>query len=201
MLILAAHPLETDLRSRGIMTSATPRQSRRRFLRQTTFGLLALWGGGLHTFVRMRQQPHSMIPSGLVFFSDQEYAIVQAVARRLIGSDSRIGSEPGQSDVALRADRFLAEAELDVQEQFHQLLVVFNAPVFTFLFDFRLSSFLAMQPDQQDTYLQDWMTSTLAFRRTAFQALKRLCASMYYTDSVTWKDIEYTGLFLPGERP
>lgn len=135
-----------------------------------------------------------------MFFSEQEYAIVQAVARRLIGSDARIGPEPDQTDVALRADGFLANAEADVQEQFHELLVVFNAPLFTFLFDFRLSSFLAMPPDQQDSYLHDWMTSTLAFRRTAFQALKRLCASMYYTDSATWKDIDYTGMFLPGEQ-
>lgn len=183
------------------MTSSSARTNRRRFLKQTTFGLLALWGGGLSTLVRMRQQPNSTILSQLLFFSDQEYAIVQVLARRLIGPDARIGSEAGQTDVALRADRFLAEAELDVQEQFHQLLVVFNAPLFTFLFDFRLSSFLAMQPDQQDTYLHDWMTSTLAFRRTAFQALKRLCASMYYSHSVTWKDIDYTGMFLPGERP
>ena len=181
------------------MTSATGHASRRRFLRQTAVGLLVLWGGGVHAFVRARK--HSIIPTDLVFFSEQEYTIVQSVARRLIGPDARIGPEPGQTDVALRADRFLAGAEVDVQEQFHQLLVVFNAPLFTFLFDFRLSSFLAMQPDQQDTYLQDWMTSTLAFRRTAFQALKRLCASMYYTHSVTWEDIEYTGMFLPGERP
>ena len=181
------------------MIRATVSTTRRRFLKQTTVGILALWGGGALTVLRARQQPPLAIPSGLTFFSGQEYAIVQSVARRLIGPDSRIGPEPGQADVALRADRFLSEADADVQEQFHQLLVVFNAPLFTFLFDFRLSSFLAMPPDQQDSYLHDWMTSTFSFRRTAFQALKRLCASMYYTDSVTWEDIEYTGMFLPGE--
>lgn len=183
------------------MASTSGPTSRRRFLKQTTFGLLALGGGGVHALLRARQHLRPGIPSELLFFSAEEYAIVQALGRRLIGPDAQIGPAPGQTDVALRADRFLAEAEPDVQEQFHQLLVVFNAPLFTFLFDFRLSSFLAMPPDGQDTYLRDWMTSTLSFRRTAFQALKHLCASMYYTDTVTWKEIGYTGMFLPGERP
>ena len=149
-------------------------------------------------FLRQPSSPH---PAGLVFFSGEEYQIVQAIARRIIGPDSSIGDGPDHTDVAHRADRFLAGADPEVQEQFHQLLIVFNSPPFPFLFDFRLSSFLVMSPEDQNAYLEDWMTSTLGFRRTAFQALKRLCASMYYTDARTWGEIEYEGMFLPGERP
>ncbi len=178
-----------------------PPSSRRRFLKQTTFGLLLLTAGRIHLVLLSGKEKRDDLPDGLLLFSEDEYAILQAIARRMLGSGCPVGPGPEEIDVALRADRFLAGAEAEIQEQFHQLLFVFNAPVFTFLFDFRFSSFLHMEPEAQDAYLEDWMTSPLAFRRTAFQALKRLCASMYYTDAKSWPAIGYTGMFLPGEQP
>jgi len=157
--------------------------------------------GGVHGLAAFLRVSRAHRPVDLVFFSDQEYQIVQAIARRVIGTESTTDPGPANVDVALRADRFLAGADPEIQEQFHQLLVVFNGPLFTFLFDFRFSSFLEMSPEHQDTYLEDWMTSSLAFRRTAFQALKRLCASMHYTDPRSWDEIAYTGMFLPQDRP
>lgn len=179
---------------------AGPVASRRRFLKETTLGIILLSAGGIHLSMCGTHERSSSRDEGFLFFSEQEYAILQAVARRIIGCECPIGEGPQEIDVALRADRFLAGADLEVQEQFHQLLVVFNAPLFAFLFDFRLSSFVSMSPETQDAYLHDWMTSPIAFRRTAFQALKRLCASMYYTDTRSWEGIEYTGMFLPKER-
>jgi hypothetical protein len=170
-------------------------------LKQTAMGALLLSAGGIGAM-----RPGSRISRkggehDLDYFSPHEYDILQAAALRLIGPDAGIGSKSRQTDVALRADRFLAMAEPEVQEQFHQLLVVFNAPIFAFLFDLRLSSFLEMTDEDKDLYVRDWMTSSLAFRRTAFQALKRLCMSMYYTDEQAWAAIGYDGLFLPGDRP
>ena len=69
---------------------------------------------------------------------------------------------------------------------------------FAFLFDFRFSSFLDMNAADQDSYLEDWMTSSLEFRRTGYQALKRTCLSMFYTDTRSFADIGYHGMFLPG---
>lgn len=189
-------------RSRSLlMTTATERSDRRKFLKQTTMGFLFLSAGGARGLaIASQHRPSPELPT-LVFFSDQEYQIVQAIAQRIIGPHSQVGLGKDKTDVAFRADRYLAGADIEIQEQFHQLLVVFNAPVFTFLFDFRFSSFLDMSAQAQDTYLLDWMTSMLAFRRTAFQALKRLCTSMYYTDGRSWAEIEYGGMFLPEERP
>lgn len=180
--------------------TAGPVSSRRRFLKETTLGILLLSAGGVRAAARGTVLGSRIRGEELFFFSEEEFSILQAVARRLIGPECPIGEGPQEINVALRADRFLAGADPEVQEQFHQLLVVFNAPLFTFLFDFRLSSFLSMSPQTQDAYLHDWMTSPLAFRRTAFQALKRLCASMYYTDARSWEAIEYSGMFLPQER-
>ena len=175
--------------------------SRRRFLKQSIAGFFLLSIGGVHALAQQRVTSAPFSPADLVFFTVHEYQIVQAVARRIIGPSCPIGNGSGEIDVALRADRFLSLADPEVQEQIHQLLVVFNSVFFTFLFDLRLSSSLGMSGKDQDTYLQDWMTSPLAFRRTAFQALKRLCASMYYTDHHSWQEIEYVGMFLPEDRP
>jgi hypothetical protein len=87
-----------------------------------------------------------------------------------------------------------------VQDQLHQLFTVFNAPFFTFLFDFRFCSFLNMSALDKDSYVLDWMTSKFGFRRTGFQALKRVSLSMFYTDSRSWKEIGYEGMFMPEDR-
>lgn len=140
-------------------------------------------------------------PETLRYFSQHERLLVRAIADRIVGErgSSREAGDP--IDVAGRADRFLATADPEVQEQIHLLLMIFNSPLVTFLFDLRFSSFLAMTAEDQDSYLQSWMTSRIAFRRTGFQALKRLCMSMYYTDESSWAEIGYSGMFLPEDRP
>ena len=174
--------------------------SRRTFLRETLTGAALLSAAKLLPFESLLAGEYQGVPNGLLFFSPKEYQIFEAVTDRLIGSPGT--GNPGSRDVgvAVRADKFLAGANPEVGEQFHQLLSVFNAPLFTFLFDFRTSSFLNMAPKDQDSYLEDWMTSVLGFRRTGFQALKRVSMSMFYTDKASWQAIGYDGMFMPGDR-
>jgi hypothetical protein len=174
--------------------------SRRTFLKETILGATVLSAAqflpGYRAFA---------VPPGEVFkaqfFSPHELFILRAVAERLIGPSP--ATRPGATDigVAERADRFLGEADPEVQEQIHLLLSIFNAKLFSFLFDFRFSSFLDMRPDIQDAHIASWMTSRLGFRRTGFQALKRLCMSMFYTDERTFSEIGYTPLYVPEGRP
>ena len=174
--------------------------SRRKFLKETLFGMIALAAAKLIPLESAHAGLASEIQQQLKFFSPLEFLIIKKTAGRIAGASS--GGNAGTDDVnvALRADTFLADADPEIQEQFHQLLTVFNGALFTFLFDFRFTSFVAMSPADQDSYLQSWMTSRLAFRRTAFQALKRICLSMFYTDSRAWNEIHYDGMFLPWER-
>lgn len=130
----------------------------------------------------------------LRFFSPHEYLIMQAVADRIVGAPKSGAPSASDIGVALRADVFLSTADLEIQDQFHQLLTVFNAPLFTFLFDFRFSSFINMKSEDQDSYLEDWMTSIVGFRRTGFQALKRTSLSMFYTEPRSWKEIGFDGM-------
>jgi len=140
------------------------------------------------------------VPQNLVYFSPKEFLIFEAAADRLIGPPPPGHSGSVEIGGAARADQFLSGADPEVQEQFHQLLTVFNAPLFTFLFDFRFSSFLSMSPEDKNSYIEDWMTSSLGVRRSGFQALKRVCMSMFYTHSSSWKEIGYEGVFMPEDR-
>ena len=180
--------------SEATSTSST---SRRRFLRQTLLGSLILTSsrtfGVSHTSLAGDEAPGS-----LEYFSPYEFSIMKSATARIVGLDSESPLSP--DDVATRVDKYLSSADPEIQEQFHQLLTVFNAPFFTFLFDWRLSSFVNMSSEDQDSYLEDWMTSNFEFRRTGFQALKRVCVSMYYTDARSWPEIGYEGMFLPWDR-
>jgi hypothetical protein len=176
--------------NRALSSTGSNRSTRRKFIKETIIGVIALGFGG----ATRRTDPLNPGFSEYRYFSAHEAEIFQAIAERIIGK------VPLDVDVVRRADLFLAEEDEEIREQIHQLLTVFNAPFFTFLFDLRFSSFITMSPGDQDSYLEDWMTSSLAFRRTGFQALKRLCVSMYYTDEQSWESIGYEGMFQPGER-
>ena len=183
------------------MNDATSQKtSRRKFLRQTLAGAAVLSASRLFPSHILLAEELPTTPGDLLYFSPKEYLIIESVAERMIGPPA--AGQPAGMDVgvAARADKFLAGADEEVREQFHQLLSVFNAPFFTFLFDFRTSSFLAMSPADKDSYLEDWMTSKFGFRRQGFQALKRVCLSMFYTEQRSWKEIGYEGMFMPEDR-
>jgi hypothetical protein len=173
---------------------------RRRFLRQTALGVVALSAAKFFPPRSLLSQIDDRIPKDLHYFFPKEHLIFEAVAERIIGPSHPGGAGAGDVGVARRADQFLAAADPEIQDQFHQLMTVFNAPFFTFLFDLRFSSFLKMSPEDKDSYLEDWMTSNLGFRRTGFQALKRISLSMFYTDNRSWLEIGYEGMFLPEDR-
>jgi hypothetical protein len=174
--------------------------SRRKFLKESLYGIAVLSASKFFPAGALLAEEARQIPGTLAFFSKREYFIFEAIAERIIGPPT--AGQPGIRDigVAARADHFLAGADPEVQDQLHQLFTVFNAAFFSFLFDFRFSSFMNMSPSDKDSYITDWMTSSLGFRRTAFQALKRVSLSMFYTDGRSWKEIGYEGMFMPEDR-
>jgi len=173
--------------------------SRRKFLKETAFGLIVLSAA---RFIPLDRAAAALknLPDQLKFFSPMEFLIMENVAGRIVGTPAPGMASVEDVGVALRADAFLAGAEPEIQNQLHELLAVFNGALFAFLFEFQFSSFVNMSPEDQDAYLNGWMTSSLAFRRTAFQALKRLSLTLFYTDPRAWEEIRYDGMFLPWER-
>jgi Gluconate 2-dehydrogenase subunit 3 len=175
--------------------------SRRRFLRSSASGIILLAAARFIPGARASAEPSGEIPGPLRYFSANEYRVLQAVSRRLIGPVPPEFPQGSGVDVPLRADTFLSEEDPEIQDQYHLLLTLFSSALFAFLFDFRLRRFLDMSADDQDSYLMDWMKSGLEVRRKGFSALKKLCLSMYYTDERSWPEIGYDGMFLPEERP
>jgi len=53
--------------------------------------------------------------------------------------------------------------------------------------------FTQMTAEQQDAHLRAWQTSRLAVRRTGFQAMKRLCAAIYFGAPETFASAGYPG--------
>jgi hypothetical protein len=173
---------------------------RRRFLRRTLFGVAALSAARLLPSAYTHAGVPQTVSDQLTWFSEKEYLVVSAVSARLTGHAAP-GSSPDKGiDVALRADRFLATEDPEIQEQIHLLLTLFNSAFVAAVLEFKFSSFLDMGPEEKDEYLEGWMTSGISFRRTAFQALKRLCMSMHYTDARSSEEIGYHGMFMPEDR-
>jgi hypothetical protein len=171
-------------------------EGRRRFLRKTLFGTAALFVAPVLPSGFLRAQVNPEIAKKLLFFSQHECLVLAAAAARLTGYPP--GDVEPAIDAALRADRFLSTEDPEIQDQIHLLLAIFNSPITAFIFNFKFSGFLSMDPAGQDNYLEGWMTSSLGFRRTGFQALKRLSMSMHYTDERSWEEIGFHGMELPG---
>ncbi len=170
--------------------------SRRKFLTKSLSGMIVLTAAGV-----LPRKVSAFEPGpDLQFFSRHEYRLVNAIAQRIVGLHADTGNSPNV-DIARRADLFLTSEDPEIQRQIHLLLGLFGSPLLALLFSVQYTPFLEMEGSEQDSYLEGWMKSSLAFRRTSFVALKRLCMSMYYSDNHSWSEIHYEGMFLPGERP
>lgn len=69
------------------------------------------------------------------------------------------------------------------------------------VFDFTLSRFSRMSPEQKDASLECWMRSRLAIRRQAFLALRNLAMLGYWSQPETWPLIGYQGPLLAARSP
>ena len=163
--------------------------SRRSVLRGSVSGVfLVLFGALLPSGCRGYPAP----PVALHFFSAEEYAIFQAVARAILGLE-----EDGV-DVAAEVDQLVSRMSRRVQRDIHWMLRIFEHG--THLFDLKGKRFTGLARDDQESYLRGWMGSSLGARRMVFRALKLLAALGYYGRADRWSAIGYDGPWL-GRRP
>jgi hypothetical protein len=167
------------------------RLDRRRFLKRTAGGI-ALLGIGSLLPAGCSRYPKPAVR--LQFLNSREYAIMNTVARRLLGLDEAIGSGTDQIDVGAGVDALVAAWDAEAQGQLRTMLRVFEHG--TYLFDLRRQRFTRLSAANQDEYLAGWMNSTLGVRRVVFRALKALVASGFYRDPQSWVRIGYDGPWL-----
>ena len=131
-------------------------------------------------------------PVALHFFSDEEYAVFQAIARAILGL-------PDDSvDVAAEVDRLVSSMTGTVKRDIHWMLRIFEHG--THPFDLQGKRFTGLARDDQEQYLRGWMESSLGARRMVFRALKLLASLGYYGLPDTWSTIGYDGPWL-GRKP
>ena len=186
------------------MVSNAPRSpSRRSLLKRGLFGgaLLVVGGTG---FLALRGGRRASLPfDGLHVFSEEEYAVLEALAPRLVGN------RPGwpsvqQVGVAQAVDRIVERTEPSVQAELKQLLGLFDNALAGFLFGGRTVPFTALDAAAQDRVLEEWRDSRLAIRRTGYNALRTLVLAGYYQSPLTWGPLGYPGpessFYQPGAK-
>jgi hypothetical protein len=162
---------------------------RRTLLRATASGVLLLAAGAVLPS-GCRGYPEPPVP--LKFFSKEEYAVFQAIARAILGLEGE------STDVAYEVDRLVSRTSTDVKRDIRWMLRIFEHG--THLFDLKGKRFTRLAREDQEQYLAGWMTSSLGARRIVFRALKLLASLGYYGLPDTWKAIGYDGPWL-GRRP
>jgi choline dehydrogenase-like flavoprotein len=121
--------------------------------------------------------------------SPSRRATLQALCSRIAPP-----SPPGV-DLPAAVEARLAAGDPEVARQVAVLLTVFDHPATGALFSGRPRHFAALAPEAQDACLRAWEGSRLPFRRTVFQALRRLVLSTFYALPESYAGIGYLGPF------
>jgi hypothetical protein len=160
--------------------------NRRTFLRRGLTGgvLLALGGGGLALWpTRARHLPRRALES----LDERRFAVLAAIAERIVRAP---GADP--TEIAHRVDATLAKLP-DARHDIRQLLLVFENALVALLLGARPQPFTHLSPERQDALLEAWRGSRLAFRRSGYQALRKLTLAAHYSSSSSWESVGYPG--------
>ena len=87
----------------------------------------------------------------------------------------------------------------ELSAEFKLLLKIFEYGAPLLGGDLRI--FTKMSPAAQDRYLAQWETSSAAFKRMGFQALKRAVLAAYYGSEPGWTAVGYRGPWLERGYP
>jgi hypothetical protein len=166
--------------------------SRRSLIKRGLLGgaLLAAGGAG---FLALRSGAPVRVPAdGLLVFSPAQFAVLDAVARRMVRP------RPGwptvdEVGVARAADRIAARVEPSAQKELRQLLGLFENGLAGFLFGGRTRPFTRLDGAEQDTVLAEWRDSRVSVRRTGYAALRTLVLAGYYQSPSIWPAVGYGG--------
>jgi hypothetical protein len=158
--------------------------NRREFLKTSLAGGVVLGAAG---FVAQCTRQEIARPQDLVFLNAREFSTLAAFARAVLPS----AAPEAVNLTPYRVDREVARWSPKSQAQVRQVLALVENGTRYFLFSWRPFSGLSMRARQE--YLRGWETSSLSFRRTAFQALRMLAFFYYYSQDSAWHSIGYDG--------
>ncbi len=160
--------------------------NRRQFIQRGLLGglLLGLAGAGLALWPSERRfKPVDR----LLHLSDRAFQVLVAIAARVVpeAKDPRF--------IVHRIDRSLGDLPPEARSELEQLLTLFDNALAGLVLDGHPRQFSGLDEAAQDAVLERWRTSRLTLRRSGFQAVRRLCLSVHYTEDDTHAGIGYRG--------
>jgi hypothetical protein len=169
--------------------------SRRKFLKRGLLGGGLLLAAGTLPFAFRTTAIGRRPRRDLGLLTLEEYAVLAAVAARLVPGDGADASWPRAEavDCAGKIDALLATVHPDVGSDFRRLLRLFESG---FLGTFIAASprpFTRAAPADQDARLEAWRRSRIALLRSGYQAIKRLAHAAYYSSPEVYAKIGYPG--------
>jgi len=168
---------------------------RRRFLKRGLFGGALLVFGGALPFVFRSTRRGSGPRAPLRLLSGEEYAVLAAVAARIVPGDGADARWPRAEalDCAGKVDALMATVHPEVGNDFRRLLRLCES---SFIGTFTAGSprpFTRAAAAEQDARLEAWRRSRLGILRSGYQALKRLADAVYYSSPELYPLIGYPG--------
>jgi hypothetical protein len=174
--------------------------ARRRFLRRGLFGGALLFCAGALPFVFRTTRRGSAPHAPLKLLSDDEHAVLTAVAARIVPGDGADARWPRAEalDCAGKVDALMATVHPDVGHDFRRLVRLTESGFVGLLAAGSPRPFTRATPAEQDARLEAWRRSRFALLRSGYQALKRLCDAAYYSSPEIYALVGYPG---PPEVP
>jgi hypothetical protein len=167
-------------------------QTRRSLIKKGLFGGAILAVGGAGFLASRGTRRVDLPPEGLLVLNADEYAVIHAIAGRLVPAKAGFPSVD-EVRVAFNADRVLSRADAGAVKELRQLINLLENGLTNLLFGGRPRAFTQLSPEAQDQVLQEWQNSGLTIRRTGFQALRAITLASYYGSPMTWKAVGYPG--------
>ena len=168
---------------------------RRRFLKRGLFGGALLVLGGALPFVFRTTRRGNGPRGALRLLSADEYAVLAAVAGRIVPGDGAGARWPEAEalDCAGKIDALMATVHPDVGHDFRRLLRLCESGFVGALTAGSPRPFTRASAAEQDARLEAWRRSRLALLRSGYQALKRLADAVYYSSPEIYPLVGYPG--------
>jgi len=120
-----------------------------------------------------------------------ELAILESLAEAFIPVINEGEPTVQELGVASAIDELLSWRDVAIQDEFKQLLMIFESGFMSLFFNGIPRAFTNCTTEQKLEVLESWSTSMLPLRRKGYMAVKRLCMVSYWTHERAWKHCGY----------